>query len=165
MATSLALVMLVAGLPWGASPAYACADISQPILNFKVEAKWEKPNAKVGSVAKMKIFVTRTADQDPVTLAPYPTGRPMEEPVSDVSIGVGLLVDDVFLAAGAMTDAEGRAVIKVPIERYVKPGTGISRVFAKKDITPPDFPSSSCRVVVYEYGVLQPGPEIKITRG
>ena len=162
---TLALLLVPSGAPLvGASEASACADISAPLHNFKVEAKWQKPKAKIGSVAKMDVYVERTAETDPVTGMPYPNGRPMDEPVADVSVGVGLLVDEVFFAAGGVTDAEGKVTVKVKIESYAKPDTGITRVFAKKDHTPPDFPSSSCRVVVYEYGQLQPGPELKISR-
>lgn len=167
VALPLALLLLPSNAPFiGAETASACADITQPLRNFKVEAKFQKPVAKIGGVAKMEVLVTRTADEDPVTEdgQPYPTGRPMDDPVEGASIGVGLLIDDVFFAAGGTTDAEGKATVKVKIEKYAKPGKGITRVFAKKELTPPDFPSSACRVVVYEYGVLQPGPELKITR-
>lgn len=163
---ALALLLVPSGAPLvGAEKASACADISQAIKNFKVEAKWQKPSAKIGTVAKMDVLVTRTAEEDPATGEPWITGsRPSEEPVAEVSVGVGLLINDVFFAAGGLTDAEGKLTVKMKIEDYAKPGTGITRVFAKKDRTPPDFPSSACRVVVYEYGELQPGPELKITR-
>lgn len=164
----LALLLVPSGAPVvGAGQASACgADISQPLRNFKVEAEWTKPKVKIGSIAKMNVFVTRTAEEDPVTEdgEPYPTGRPMDDPVEGVSIGLGVLIDDVFLAAGGVTDAEGKAVVKVLIQDHAKSGTGITRVFAKKEMTPPDFPSNACRIVVYEYGVLQPGPEIKVVR-
>lgn len=162
---ALALLLVPSGAPLvGADPASACFDISQPLHNFKVEAKWQKPTAKIGSVAKMDVYVERTAETDPATGSPWPNGRPIVEPVADVSVGVGLLIGDVFFAAGGLTGADGKVTVKVKIESYAKPGTGITRVFAKKDQTPPDFPSSSCRVVVYEYGQLQPGPELKISR-
>ena len=44
-------------------------------------------------------------------------------PVEEANIGVGLLVGDVFLPGFAITDANGDAVIKVKIEKYVKPAT------------------------------------------
>lgn len=162
---ALALLLVPSGAPLvGADKASACADISQALHNFKVVAEWHKPSAKIGSVAKMDVYVERTAETDPATGSPWPNGRPVVEPVEGVSVGVGLLINDVFFAAGGLTDAEGKVTVKMKIENYAKPGTGITRVFAKKDRTPPDFPSSSCRVVVYEYGQLQPGPELKITR-
>ena len=162
---ALALLLVPSGAPLvGADEASACADISQAIHNFKVEAEWQKPKVRIGSVAVMNILVERTAETDPATGSPWPNGRPVVEPVEGASVGVGLLINDVFLAAGGTTDAEGKVTVKIKIEKYVKPGTGISRVFAKKDRTPPDFPSSACRVVVYEYGQLQPGPELKVVR-
>ena len=167
LALSLALVLVPSGAPLvGADQASACSDISQPLRNFKVEAEWTKSKVQIGKIAKMNVFVTRTAEEDPVTEdgMPYPNGRPMDDPVEGVSVGVGVLIDDVFLAAGGMTDADGKAVIKVLIQDHAKPGTAITRIFAKKEMTPPDFPSSACRVVVYEYGILQPGPEIKVVR-
>ncbi len=164
---SLALVIVPTDVPLvGSDAASACADVSFPLRNFKVEAEWQSPKVKIGDMAKLDVFVTRTADEDPVTEQgePWPTGRPMEEPVADVMVGVGVLVKDVFLAAGGYTDAEGKVTVKIKIERYTKPGDAISRVYAKKDTTPSDFPSSSCRVVVYEYGQLQPGPGLKVVR-
>ena len=164
---SLALLLLPSGVPFvGAESARACADIPLPLRNFKVEAKWQRPTVRIGSVAKMEVSVTRTAEEDPVTEegVPYPTGRPMDDPVEGVSVGVGLLIRDVSFAAGGTTNADGKVIVKVRIENYAKPGTGSTRVFAKKEAGPPDFPSNACRIVVYEYGVLQPGPELKVIR-
>jgi hypothetical protein len=167
LVVSLALLVVPTDMPLvGSDRASACADVSLPLRNFKVEAKWQSPKVKIGSMAKVDVLVTRTADEDPVTEEgePWPTGRPMDEPVEDAMVGVGVLVKDVFLAAGGYTDAEGKVTVKIKVEKYTKPGDAISRIFAKKDITPADFPSSSCRVVVYEYGQLQPGPGLEITR-
>ena len=160
----LALVSAPAGA--GVVPAERCSDVRVPLRMFKVEAKWQDPSVSVGDVAELDIVVTRTAEEDPVTEegTPYPTGRPMDEPAEDVELGIRLLVGDYFLSTGAMTDAEGKATAKVKIPSYVEPGSGKPGVYAEKLLTPPDFPTSACRVLVYEWGYLEAGPKLQVTR-
>ena len=143
-----------------------CADVRVPLRMFKVEAKWQDPSVKVGDVAELDITVTRTAEEDPVTDdgTPYPTGRPMNEPAEDVELGIRLLLGDYFLSTGAVTDARGKATAKIKILSYVEPGSGRPGVYAEKLITPPDFPSPSCRVIVYEWGYLEAGSKLQVTR-
>ena len=147
-------------------PAGRCADVRVPLRMFKVEAKWQDASVSVGDVAELDITVTRTAEEDPVTDegTPYPTGRPMDEPAEDVELGIRLLVGDYFLSTGAMTDADGKATAKVKILNYVEPGSGKPGVYAEKLLTPPDFPTPACRVVVYEWGYLEAGPKLQVTR-
>ncbi|MDP9066755.1 MAG: hypothetical protein M3N53_00210 [Actinomycetota bacterium] len=166
---SMATLLVVAPAAGSAVPIgsrEACTDVSLPLRNFKIEASWQTPSVSVGDVAKLKVLVTRTADEDPVTDdgVPYPTGRPMNEPAEGVSLGLGFLVGDTFLTAGGLTDANGRAVVKVRIESYARPGTGESTVYGQRNLTPPDFPSPQCRVVIYEWGRLAPGPTLKVVR-
>lgn len=165
------IATLVASLAPGAGVAAPvagerCADVYVPLRNFKVEAKWERPTVAVGDVAKLQVLVTRTAEEDPVTDegVPYPTGRPMDEPVEDVSVGISMLVGNVYLNGVGLTNAEGQATVNVKIHAYTKPGVGSSRVYAEKRHTPPDFPSPACRVILLEWGKLDPGPKLKVTR-
>lgn len=170
LAAALALLAALLPTTGAASPAPApapqCADITVPLRNFKVEAKWVKSTAKVGGTARLQVLVTRTAEEDPVTEdgEPYPTGRPMEEPVQDVVLGLSLLAGDVFLTGSGVTDAEGKAEVKVKIRSSAKPGTTHSRLYAEKRLTPPDFPSPSCRLIIYEYGKLDPVAKLKVVR-
>lgn len=165
-----ALALLAGLLPTAGAaapaPAPLCADINVPLRNFKVEAKWVKSAVKVGDTARLQVLVTRTAEEDPVTEdgEPYPTGRPMEEPVEDVVLGLSMLVGDIFLAGSGVTNADGKAEVKLKIKSYTKPGTGNSRLYAEKRLTPPNFPASSCRLTVYEYGTLDPVAKLKVVR-
>lgn len=146
---------------------HLCADVTVPLRNFKVEAKWQKSTVSVGDTATMKVLVTRTAEEDPVTDEghPYPTGRPMDEPAEDVVVGMSMLVGNVFLSsAGAVTNSEGEADVKIKIKNYTRPGIGNSRVYAELVHTPPGFPSPSCRVIVFEWGKLDPAPKLKVVR-
>lgn len=164
----LALALCLVPGPGSAAPVASgrCADVNVPLRNFKVEAKWEKPSASIGDVAKLRVQVTRTADEDPVTDdgEPYPTGRPMDEPVEDVVVGLSMLVGNVYLSGGGLTNAKGEAIVKVKIQNYTRPGVGTTRVYSEKRHSPPDFPSPSCRIIVFEYGELDPGPKLKVTR-
>lgn len=147
------------------TPASAgCADVTVPLRTFKLEAKWTKSSYKIGSVAKLQVTVTRTADEDPVTEEgmPWPTGRPADEPAEGVNLGVALFVGEVYLNGGAVTDASGKATVPVKIESYAKPGTGNGRVYGEK-ILIDDFPDSSCRVLIKEFGNLDPIDKVKIT--
>ncbi|HET7483039.1 MAG TPA: hypothetical protein VFK89_09275 [Actinomycetota bacterium] len=164
LAVALATVIAVAGVP-GVSTAAPCGDATVPLRTFKVVSKWVKKSYAIGETAKLKVNVTRLADQDPVTSdgIDWPTGRPMDEPAPDVSVGVGMMVGDVYLTGGAITDADGNAVVKVPIADYTKPGKGNSRIYAEK-IAIKDFPSSACRVVIKEFGYVDPGPGLTITK-
>lgn len=143
-----------------------CSDVSVPLRNFKVEAKWAKSTVRIGQTATLKVLVTRTAEEDPVTQEghPYPTGRPMDEPAEDVALGLSMLIGDTFLNSGGVTNANGKADVKIKIKSYAKPGVGNSRIYAEKKLTPPDFPSSACRVIVYEWGKLDPAPKLKVVR-
>lgn len=165
---TLALLAALVPSTGSAAPAPAphCADVSLALRNFKVEAKWVKSTVKVGDTARLQVLVTRTADEDPITEdgEPYPTGRPMEEPVEDVVLGLNMLVGNVFLTGDGVTNAEGKSEVKIKIKTIAKPGTGTSRLYAEKRITPPNFPSSSCRITIYEWGELDPVAKLKVVR-
>ena len=144
-----------------------CSDVNVPIRNFKIEAKWAESTVSIGDTAVIQATVTRTADEDPVTDEgqPYPTGRPMDEPAEDVVLGISMMVGDVYLnGSNVVTDAEGRADVKVKIKSYAKPGTGESRLYGELRHTPYGFPAPSCQVVVFEWGKLDPAPKLKVVR-
>ena len=161
----LAFVLGTPGAVSGSEEA-RCADVRVPLRMFKIEAKWQDPSVSVGDVAKLKIAVSRTAEEDPVTDdgEPYPTGRPMNEPAEGVELGIYLIVGDYFLTGAGLSDASGKAVAKIRIEPYVEPGRGVPGVYGEKLITPENFPSPSCRVLVFEWGYLPQGPKLTVTR-
>ena len=164
-ALTLLLAILLSTLAIPAATAAPCGDAYVPLRMFKVETKWERKTYAIGDTAKLKVTVSRVADEDPVTDdgQPWPTGRPIDEPAPDVSMGVGLMVGDVYLTGGAVTDQAGKATIPIKIESYTKPGKAASRIYAEK-ILIKDFPSSACRIVIKEYGYVDPGPALTITK-
>ena len=92
------------------------------IRDFYIEPSVKKKTYRIGQTVTFPVHVSRPAEEDPIDL-----GMEMEPgslgPVEDANVGVGLLVGDVFLPGFAITDANGDAVIKVKIEKYVKPAT------------------------------------------
>lgn len=165
----LALMLSIVPAAGAASPVAAdgCADVNVRLRNFKLEAKWVRPTVSVGDTAVMKVLATRTSEEDPVTDdgQPYPTGRPMDEPAEGVTVGLSMMVGDVYLnAPGGVTNADGEANVKIKIKSYAKPGVGQSRLYAELIHTPPDFPSPTCRLVVFEWGSLDPAPKLKVVR-
>ena len=165
----LAAALMVASLlavPLRASAApipCRAADVEQRVLMFKVEAKWQKKSYRIGDIAKLDAVVTQTAEQDPVTYGSWPGGRPMDDPAPNVTVGVGMFLGDVYLGGGAVTNEEGKATVKVKLEKYAKPGTAMNRIYAER-VQVKDFPSSACRVTIKEYGYLDPGPSLKVTK-
>lgn len=157
-------VGLTVGTPYIPTAEARCADVRVPLRNLKLEAKWVDKTVRVGETAVLKVRVSRTADEDPVTDEgiPYPTGRPMNEPVEDVELGLGLFVGNVYLNGGALSDTDGRAKVPVQIRSFTRPGRGSTSLYGEKRHTPPDFPSPSCRVVVFEWGELNPGPNLEV---
>lgn len=91
------------------------------LKTFHIEAKPAQKTAAIGDTVKIKANVTRPAKEDPLGQG-IPMDRPYVTPAEEINVGVGLLVGDVFLPGFAVTDENGDAVIKIKIERYVKPG-------------------------------------------
>lgn len=91
------------------------------LKTFHIEAKPTAKIVPVGDTIKVKTNVTRPAQEDPLGQG-IPMDRPYVTPAEGVNVGVGLLIGDVFLPGFAITDENGDAVIKIKIERYVKPG-------------------------------------------
>jgi hypothetical protein len=90
------------------------------IRDFWIEPSVKKKTYRIGETATFPVNVSRPADEDPFGLGMQMDAGSMG-PVEEANIGVGLLVGDVFLPGFAITDANGDAVIKVKIEKYVKP--------------------------------------------
>ena len=90
------------------------------LKSLHIEAATAKKSYRLGEIAKFPVVVTRPAENDPLGQG-IPMDRPMVEPAANVNIGVGLLIGEVFLPGFAVTDENGEALIKVKIEKYVKP--------------------------------------------
>lgn len=88
---------------------------------FYIEAKLPKTVA-IGDIAKIKVTVTRPADEDPAGNG-IPTPRPTTMPAADAIVGIGLHIGPVFLPGAAITDEEGKATVKIKIESYAPANT------------------------------------------
>ena len=91
------------------------------LRDFWIEPDIKKKTYKIGETVQFPVNVSRPADQDPFNL-----GISMDAgslgPVEEASVGVGVLVGDVFLPGFGITDANGDTLLKVKLENYVKPG-------------------------------------------
>src|SRR5687767_6272200 len=85
------------------------------LLTFNLEIGEPKPVYKIGEVASIEVTVTRPAKEDPLGNG-IPMDRPYVEPAEGVIVGVGLHIGRVFLPGAAITDAQGKTVIKIKIE-------------------------------------------------
>ena len=135
-------------------------DVTLPVRSFHIDWMWEKKSYKIGQTAKLSMTVTRPSDKDPVTDEgePLPTERPTSAPAEDVTVGVGLYIGDVFLSGGGTTDAEGKVVASVKIQKYTKPGSADQTIYAfKRYLT-----ETRC-VYVQEYEYVHTNDVFKVT--
>jgi hypothetical protein len=110
------------------------ADVTVPVRSFYIDWKWDKKGYKIGQTAKLSVTVTRPSDKDPVSDEgePLPVDRPTATPAEGVTVGVGLYIGDVFLSGGGTTDAEGKVVAPVKIQKYARPGSADQTIYAFK---------------------------------
>jgi hypothetical protein len=162
----VALGAFIVGLFPFVTPASAhCGAVEVNLRTFHVEAKWVKKSYRIGETAKLKVHVTRPSKKDPLTDEGMDMpDSPVREPAADVTLGLALFVGDVFLNGGGSTDAEGNGVIKVPLPDYTDTGLADTRVFAYYRYFQSDdiIPSSISCVHLQEWGMLEPGPAVRI---
>jgi hypothetical protein len=101
------------------------------LRTFHIDAKVRRTKYRIGETATFDVVVVRPAEEDPFALG-VPTEGVEPMPAEDVSVGVGLLIGNVFLPGFAITDAEGKATITVKIQKYVKPGPVDAAFYAWK---------------------------------
>lgn len=73
--------------------------------------------AKIGTTVTVKVRVTRPAKEDPLGQG-IPMDRPFVEPASEVIVGVGLSIGNVFLPGAAITNGGGIAKVKIIMQEY-----------------------------------------------
>ena len=110
-------------------------------VTLHIEIKSFPRQYKVGDVVKVKVEVTRPAEEDP---AGFGVGfeRPVTQPAEEASVGVGISIGRSFLPGYGLTDADGKATIMIKLERYVPAGMAHVRAFAYKQIV-----STTCLIV------------------
>ncbi len=148
--TGLLSAMVAAG-PITAAPIPApCGAGATEIVQLRtlnVVAKVSKKVYKVGETAIFKITITRPAHEDPAGQG-IPVDPPTTQPAEGISIGVGLIVDDVYLWGLGMTDEAGKTTIRIDLKSYTPAGTAQARAFGKKNVV-----DSPC-LVIDEIGFL-----------
>ncbi|MGH2755863.1 MAG: hypothetical protein ACRDLB_15715 [Actinomycetota bacterium] len=164
-----ALAAFIVGVfPFGSPASAHCGAVELKVRTFHVVAKWTKKSYKIGDMAKLKVNVTRPSKKDPVTEdgTDMPTESPYREPAADVTLGLAIFVGDVYLNGGGITGADGTATVKVPLPEYSDTGMADTRLYAYKRYFQSDdiIPSSISCVHFEEYGMLEPGPGVQITR-
>lgn len=86
---------------------------------------------RVGDTAKINVTVTRPAHEDPLGLG-VEQEPPESFPAEEVNVGIGLRVGDVFLFGHAITDANGKATVKIKIKSYTPAGRASADAYAWK---------------------------------
>ena len=111
------------------SSAAACAMETVALKTFHLVLAADKKVYKVGDTATVEVTVTRPAHEDPLGNG-IPFDPPQSYPAEDVNVGIGLRVGDVFLFGHSITDAEGKAAVKVKLEPWTPAGPAIADGFA-----------------------------------
>lgn len=127
-AASLIAAVLVAAAP---SPAQACMPFTRQMVfdnmrngsmetitlrTFNLDVTHPKV-AEIGTTITIKVLVTRPAKEDPLGNG-IPMDRPFVEPASDVIVGVGLSVGNVFLPGAALSNEDGVAKVRIVMQDY-----------------------------------------------
>jgi len=164
----LVAVVFAAAVAVPARPAASaphCGDVTLRTRTLHIEAEWTRKTYRIGDVAKLKVKVTRPAEEDPATDEghPLPAPPPESEPAEGIIVGVGVYVGDVYLSGGDVTDANGETVVELRLEDHVRPAKATSRVYASKKHLD-DAPGGQTCVTMEEFGTLDPGPGFTAVR-
>ncbi len=127
------------------------------LRTLHVVAKIPKKVYKVGETALFKLTVTRPAHEDPLGQG-VPIDPPTTQPAEGISIGVGLIVDDVYLWGLGITDQGGKATIRIKLKSYTPAGMAQARAFGKKNLV--DTPC----LVIDEIGFLPMPNAFEVTK-
>ncbi len=139
--TLLSLLVLAACtlvLPAAEASVPACASAGGAMeyitpRTFHVQIKPLKKTYRRGEVVKVKVLVTRPAEEDPAGLG-VPLERPASVPAEGVNVGVGISVGRVFLPGYGRTSPNGVATVGIKLARYVPSAPADVRAFAYKEV-------------------------------
>lgn len=118
-------------LPASASPCGGIEVVS--LTTFHLDIAPAKPVYEVGQTAVFNVTITRPAHEDPAGQG-IEVPPPRSFPAADVPVGIGLVVEDVYLWGLGRTDAAGKTSIKVPLRSYTPAGVAQARAFAQKTV-------------------------------
>lgn len=105
-------------------------DIVQ-LRTFTVVVKPDAKSFRIGGRATVEATVTRPAHQDPLQTGPE-FDPPASAPASEVNVGIGIHVGDVFVPGFGITDEDGTAKIAIKLPKYMKPGSAALDGYAWK---------------------------------
>ena len=135
-ALSLTSVLLPASPVGAAQSNEQCAAMKEMVTPVTLHVdikKFPKKTYKVGDVVKVKVEVTRPAEEDPVGLG-VASERPYVQPAEGVSVGVGVSVGRVFLPGYGLTKADGTTTVMIKLENYTPAAMAHVRAFAYKEV-------------------------------
>lgn len=120
----LSLVLVSASLAFGAAAsATEAACDSEDVHSLRVRMWTNKQRYVVGQVARVQVKVVRQA-----------TEKAPASPAEGVTVTVAVTSDDVFLGGSAITDAAGRAIVKIKLPKYMPLGPADAQAGATKSI-------------------------------
>lgn len=93
---------------------------TQLTRTFDVRVRVAEDVYKLGEVAEFRVKVARQLHGEVVG------------PVEGARVAVAVTLDEVVLGGGAVTDADGKAVVKVYLKPYASPGLADVFVYAEK---------------------------------
>ncbi|MFN2389307.1 MAG: hypothetical protein ABR575_06855 [Actinomycetota bacterium] len=139
VALATSAVIAAGALPAAASPegsatraamARGCRSETIILTTLKVTMKPLRKSYRIGQSAKFEVTVTRPGETDPLGQQ-IPLGEPpMSLPAEGVGVGIGVQVGLVFLPGFGTTDANGKAIIRVRLEPYTRPGVAHAKALA-----------------------------------
>lgn len=121
---------------------------TQPTETFAVSVRALEDVYRVGETAEFRVKVTRE-------LHGHVVG-----PAEDADVFVTVDLGDVVFSGGAITDAEGKAVVKVLLKSYAPTGLADVFVYAHKDTA--DLPCHS--ELEHEFGDVQKNDLFRVVR-
>lgn len=128
-----AAVALAASLTGSAPASAACGVEIVPLTTLHLEIETTRPVYEVGESAVFNVVVSRPAHEDPLGQG-IEIPPPHSFPAEDVPVGIGLMVDDVYLWGLGRTNGDGMTSIKVPLKSYTPEGIAQARAFAQKTL-------------------------------
>lgn len=103
------------------------------LKTFHLVVKPIKTQYQVGDTAKIQVTVTRPAHEDPAGLG-IQQEPPESFPAEGVNVGMGLRIGDVFLFGHAISNADGKAVVKIKIKSYTPSGMAMVDAYAWRTV-------------------------------
>ncbi len=130
----VAALAITSTAPASAAPTDACALDEREVWDLNLSLEAEARVYEIGETAKVTVTVTRPDDYDPVSGQTYIGELPYSEPVEDVNVGAGVVVEGVYLLGYGFTDAEGKVTLSIKIEPWTPPGKAVASFLGTKTV-------------------------------